>query len=159
LPAGCKDLIDVLRVTARAKAPEEVVAFGTKITRNSQATIRVTELLGPVTDLLKSKGCSRALSVASCDFSLMVLANVCADVLSVRVYATEPSYNEDILKFLNQRGFEVPKQDETLPYPLIRPPSEPLALSSLAELMFRDVCGLNADSQVVIHHLESEAIS
>ena len=166
LPAGCKDLIDVLQGRPAAKSGAGVAAFGTKITRDSQATISVIDLLGPITDLLKSKAWSRALTVSSCDYALTVTVSVSADELLVCFCAREPAHAEAVLKFLSRHGLDVRNQQEG-PHPFTtgraiysvnRPPSEPSALSNLIELLFRDVCVLNADSEVIVRQIEVEVV-
>jgi hypothetical protein len=165
LPAGCKDLIDVLQ-GRRAQQISAPAGRECQV-RDDSFTAKVTDLLQPIADFLKSKALMRNMFISGPNDMVSVGVRVNVEGVHLSICALdEPVRNEAVLNFLARRGFQKP-QPHGMPktfvadaptwtsYEVIPAPSDPLALSSLIELALRDVGGFSADSEVLIYRVES----
>jgi hypothetical protein len=168
LPAGCKELIDLLEPGKRRKVNELLAPSpDVKVTRDDSFISSLSDIGKPIGDTLASRARMTMLAVTSLDDKLSLdVHRMGAETLSTSVTFTQTPASERRMKAIFERsGRQVPPDSgapghflKDLPvqciYRISPEPVEAADLTALATAIFRDFCGMEPTSEVRIRLLE-----
>ena len=168
LPAGCKDLIDLLEPGKRRKATELLGPHpNMKVMRDDSFISKLSEIGKPISAALESGAPMAMLSVSSLDEQTSLdVHRMGGENLSTSVSFTQTALSEQKMKAIFENlGLRVP-QDSAIPEHFIK--GQPVQLiyeidpervqagdlAALAAVIFREFCSMEPTSQVRVHFLE-----
>jgi len=175
LPPGCKDLIDVLYPDRRRKSHGGSIQFAPrplKTIRDDSITVAVADAGKYVTDMWHSRAWMRQLVISALDdrFNLHIYGTDDGQKAATAWLASDESREHALRDCFARHGLNPPPPpDESVApisfvpnvpvqvvYPLSPIPAEATVMSDLVMLLLREICGLNAESEIRVHYFEAE---
>jgi len=150
LPAGCKDLLDVLKHTGSAA----------KITTDDWSTEKLHDIAKWISAVLESKALLAKFALFSLDNRLSLhIFQINGETLDTSVGYTRSSENEQKMRAIFQHaGLQAPSdsavikgQRVQLSFRIRPEPVRAVELTKVASLIFQEFCGLEPSSGVRVH--------
>jgi len=168
LPAGCKELIDLLEPSNRRKVNDLLAPSpDVKIARDDSFISNLADIGKPITAALESQAGMTMLAVASLDDQLSLdIYRMGTETLSTSLTFPQNPASERRMKAIFERsGLQLPAHTELpqhflkdqpvqLTYLISPEPVKAADLVALAIAIFRDFCGMEPSSELRVRFLE-----